>query len=339
MVNSKKFYKRQIILDEVKEEGQKKLSDAKVLVIGAGGLGSPLLTYLAAAGVGHITICDDDIIDETNLHRQILFTPEDIGKNKAQIAKERITKQNPLINISIDTNSFDENTCIDRFDIIIDCTDNFNAKFLAHDQCFQKNKIFCVASIHKFEGQVQIFNFNSDVYSEFSPCMRCLWKEKPSSDCVETCAVAGVIGAVAGVVGTIQAMEIIKCILGMNHLKNNQNLLISLVDFSSMKITFSKEKECPLCGDEKKNIFNTGSIFETTLVNALDQNFHIFDITRDIDIYQELDKIKDNKDIAIICKRGISSLKLVKELRKIGYSNSFSIEGGLTPSNKKLLGI
>lgn len=339
MTNHNTYYKRQIFLDEVGVLGQEKLKETKVLVIGAGGLGSPLLTYLATAGVGNISIYDHDLVDETNLHRQILFDPEDIGKTKSIIAKEKLTKKNPLINIEAITKAFDKNVNIEPFDIIIDCTDNLETKFVAHDLCFKKEKLFCVASIYKFEGQIQFFNFKRN--KEPAPCMRCLWQETPNDSSIQTCAEVGVIGATAGVIGTIQAIEVVKCILGMNFLGNDKSLLINLIDFSSIKIKLLKNSDCPLCGDGYANDLTSDLHFEIESNILKNSPYLIVNLTEEDLPYtnyicSSLDTIVNDlkgqnlkKEIAVICMRGITSIKAVKRLREYGFSNSYSIRGGI----------
>lgn len=345
MTDHNTYYKRQISLNEVGATGQEKLKESKVLVIGAGGLGSPLLTYLAAAGVGNITIYDNDLVDETNLHRQILFDPTDIGKIKSIIAKEKLSKKNPLVKIEAFTAPFDETASIDSYDIIVDCTDNLKTKFLAHDMSFQKNKVFCMASIHKFEGQIQFFNYKQR--DKDSPCLRCLWKKRPSDDSIQSCAEAGVIGATAGVIGTIQASEVIKYILGLNYLSNNENLLINLIDFSSFKIKLSKNIDCPLCGNNPKEISDYKEDFEIDSKSLIDSSYLIVNLTDqklsfENCIHSSLEAIitdlkdqRKDKEIAVICMRGITSIKAVKALRDKGHYNSYSVIGGLNELRKK----
>lgn len=332
-----KYYNRQIVLDEVGIEGQKKLTDSNVLVIGAGGLGAPVLSYLVRSGVGNITIYDHDLIDETNLHRQVLFGPEDIGYNKALIAAKKLKKSNPYINIEHRETKFDEDVDISLFDIIIDCSDNFKTKYLAHDMAYKSKKVFSVASIHKFEGQVQLFDFNN--FRDDSPCLRCLWNERPNDDCVETCEEAGVLGAVAGVIGSIQAMEIIKFILGLNCLENHQNLIVNLLDFSSMKIKITKDIHCPQCSKshEKELRLDSDSAFEIDLKSALKNNYKIISLNSELQS-NLIDVHSSNKNLmqdivgygvdiklAIACRNGRSSLQLVKQLREIGINDILSI--------------
>lgn len=332
------YYSRQIILDEVGLQGQEKLFNAKVLVIGAGGLGSPLLTYLVSAGVGSIVIYDFDKVEETNLHRQTLFSPLDIGKNKASAAKEILRKKNPLIQIEAKSIAFNSETLVEDIDIVIDCSDNFKSKFSAHDLSYKNGKIFCVASIHKFEGQVQLFDFSKNIDN----CMRCLWEQMPSNDCIQTCAEAGVIGATAGIIGTIQAMEVIKCILGLNHIKNNQNLIINLLDFQSFKLKISKNDQCPLCGsstikpsilpEKRFSEINNGKYL---FINIGDKGRKLkFDIQSNLEeIQTDTQSLEKKTPIAIFCNRGVTSLKAAQKLQKLGFSNTFSVKDGVSSIN------
>ena len=203
-------YSRHFVMPEVGEEGQKKLKAAKVLVIGAGGLGCPMLQYLCAAGVGTIGIVDGDKVSESNLQRQILYTPNDVGKNKAKIAAIKLQEQNPCITINsyehyIDTSNAIE--LISKYDIIADGTDTFETRYLINDACIIANKPFVAASVLQWEGQLSVYNYLG------GPTYRCLYPEPPSAADSPTCAQAGVIGVLPGIIGCLQANEIIKMIL------------------------------------------------------------------------------------------------------------------------------
>jgi len=332
------YYERQIKLDEIGEDGQKKLKNAHVLVIGAGGLGSPLLHYLSVAGVGNITIYDHDTIDESNLHRQILFTPEDIGLNKAKISKLKLSKINPAITIQAYSEKFNQNINISEYDIIVECTDSLRTKFLAHDLAYKHNKIFIVASLHKFEGQIQSFDFSNS--NEFSPCMRCLWGERPDDTGVETCEEVGVLGAVPGVIGTMQALEVLKTILEMRRLMNEENLILNLMDLSTVKLKLNKNKDCILCSEDKKDIIESDEEIEITYDKESQGNFVVISLIQQDkietamtstleNIIKDTALIQKDKKISVICNRSISSLKATKILRANGFKNSYSIRDGL----------
>ncbi len=245
-------YDRQVILPEIGTAGQEKISKASVLCIGAGGLGCPALLYLAAAGVGRIGIVDFDSVDETNLQRQVLFTVEQIGKNKAESAKQQLEALNPHITIkSYPVELTDKNVeaLFDGYDIIIDGTDNFTAKFLINDAAVKYGKPFIYGSILGFDGQLSVFN------APGGPCYRCLFPEAPKGY-VPNCAEAGVIGAVAGIIGTAQAMETIKIIVGHKNLHPLAGKLwtIDMCTMESRILSLTKNPECPVCSKEKRDI-------------------------------------------------------------------------------------
>ncbi len=241
-------YSRHIILKEVGVKGQKKLLNAKVLIIGAGGLGAPCAMYLAAAGVGTIGIADADEVDLSNLQRQIIHATEDVGKPKVQSAKETINKMNPDVTVNtyhefVSSENIME--IIRDYDFIIDGTDNFPAKFLINDACVMAKKPFCHAGIIRFQGQLMTYVPGQD------PCYRCVFKEPPPKDAVPTCKQAGVIGAMGGIIGSLQAMEAIKYITGTGELLTGY-----LLTFNALKMEFRKIKlpkpngKCAVCGDE-----------------------------------------------------------------------------------------
>ncbi len=240
-------YSRHIILKEVGVKGQKKLLNAKVLIIGAGGLGAPCAMYLAAAGVGTIGIADADEVDLSNLQRQIIHATEDVGKPKVQSAKETINKMNPDVTV----NTYHEFVSsenilkiIKDYDFIIDGTDNFPAKFLINDACVMAKKPFCHAGIIRFQGQLMTYVPGQ------GPCYRCVFKEPPPKDAVPTCKQAGVIGAMGGIIGSLQAMEAVKYITGTGELLTGY-----LLTFNALKMEFRKIKlpkpngKCAVCGD------------------------------------------------------------------------------------------
>ncbi|GJL85925.1 MAG: molybdenum cofactor biosynthesis protein MoeB [Micavibrio sp.] len=251
-MNKKQRYERQIVLPEIGQKGQKKISNASVLCIGAGGLGCPALLYLVAAGVGHVGIVDFDTVDETNLQRQVLFTVDQIGQNKAVAAKERLNALNSEIKIQAYAEELNDKNAEDLFrqyDIIIDGTDNFSAKFLINDVAVKIGKPFVYASILGFDGQVAVFNYDG------GPCYRCLFPEAPKTY-VPNCAEAGVIGAVAGMIGTAQAMEALKIIVGHDSFQPLAGKLWT-IDMHSMEnklLSLPKNLDCPTCSQAKDKI-------------------------------------------------------------------------------------
>ncbi len=242
-----KRYSRHIILKEIGAKGQKKLLEAKVLVIGAGGLGSPVALYLGAAGVGTLGIADADEVDLSNLQRQIIHTTEDVGVAKVESARTKINALNPDVNVITYRKFVSAENILDLikdYDIVIDGTDNFPAKFLINDACVIGKKPFVHAGIIRFKGQLMTY-----VPGE-GPCYRCVFHEPPPPDAVPTCKQAGVIGAMAGVIGSLQALEAVKYITGVGDL-----LTGSMLTYDSLKMEFRKLKlpkpdgSCPVCGE------------------------------------------------------------------------------------------
>lgn len=343
MTTKDKFYQRQITLSEVGFEGQEKLSNSHVLVIGAGGLGCPVLEYIAAAGIGHITICDFDKIDYTNLHRQVLYNPSHVDQYKAVIAKDRLNTQNPHIKVETILEPFDIHFDISKYDLVIDCSDNFKTKFSSHDLCYQNKIALIQGSIHKFEGQIQVYRFDSDDKSK--PCLRCLWPKAPEKTCVQTCSEAGVLGVVPGVIGSMQASEAIKYLLGLPTLQTGQNLMINLFDFSTQKIKWSKDGNCPLCQNEKISLesfkygdsefeinFNELNNKDYTLINVTgkSQSKLSCTITTDLkNLLLDVSGLSKDSDIVLVCNRGVTSLKATHLLRENGFNNCFSLKDGI----------
>lgn len=241
-------YSRHIILQEVGVEGQEKLLQSKVLVIGTGGLGAPAAMFLAAAGIGTIGLVDGDVVDLSNLQRQIIHQTKDIGKLKVQSGKETIQEMNPDINV-ITYNTFVDSTnildIIKDYDFVIDGTDNFAAKFLINDACVLAKKPFSHAGIIRFQGQLTTY-----IPEENAPCYRCIFKEPPPEGVVPTCREAGVLGVMGGVIGTLQATEAIKYILGLGNLLSGYLLTYDALKMEFRKIKVSHNKKCGICGEE-----------------------------------------------------------------------------------------
>lgn len=244
-------YSKQIILPEVGKEGQKKLLEAKVLIVGVGGLGSPISYYLTAAGVGIIGLIDADIVSLSNLQRQILHATDQIGNLKVNSAKDRLNKINPNVDIITYSEMLTKENAIEiikNYDFVIDASDNFKTKYLINDTCYFLNKPTIFGSIFKFEGQLSVFNLN-----EKSPCYRCVFPDTPSIKVSPNCSEVGVIGVLAGVIGTLQATEAIKLILNKGELLSGSLLVYDslFTQFTTLKI--KKQANCPLCGTSKKN--------------------------------------------------------------------------------------
>jgi len=239
-------YARHIILPEVGGEGQKKLLGAKVLLLGAGGLGSPVALYLAAAGIGKIGIVDFDVVDRSNLQRQILHTTADIGKAKTESAREKLQNMNPDVEVVIHNTRLSSKNAIEilsGYDIIVDGCDNFPTRYLVNDACVLLGKTNVHGSIFRFEGQVTVFK------TPDGPCYRCLYPEPPPPGMVPSCQEAGVLGVLPGVVGTLQSVEAIKIILGKGDALIGKLLLYDALKTEFRKLNLRRDPSCPICGE------------------------------------------------------------------------------------------
>jgi adenylyltransferase/sulfurtransferase len=242
-------YSRQIILKKIGIVGQKKLLKSSVLIVGAGGLGSPIAIYLAALGVGKIGIVDKDNVEISNLSRQIIFTTNDIKKNKSSAAINKLRKINPDLQL----HSFNKNLTMQNinrvaknFDIIVDGSDNFRTRFLINDYCLKNQKILVSGAISKFDGQVYTFNFSN----KKSPCLRCFIPKMPSNPDIDNCEYDGILGTLGGIIGSIQANEVIKEILGIGDTLCGHILIINALKLSFRKVKLNKRSDC-YCNEKK----------------------------------------------------------------------------------------
>lgn len=338
------YYSRQIRLSEVGIEGQERLKNAKCLVIGAGGLGSPVLLYLAAAGIGQIGICDGDRVDESNLHRQPIYSTHDIGKSKAETSAEKLRDLNPLIDVSaypFHLTAQNASPLFSKFDLILDCTDNFRTKFLINDAAYFLKKPVIRASIYQFEGQIQTY-----LPSRGDACLRCLWEEVPEEGCVGTCQEVGVLGPIPGYFGIMQAMEAIKFFLKLPHLASNEILFSDLIHYNQSKISFEARDECPLCG---KNPTIHGLIEKQTWEISAEElkkmSYKLIDIREMSEVEKapylkgpyfhmpmsafDQESLNSDTRYALFCHKGRRSQSLVRALRESGHTNVYSIIGGI----------
>jgi sulfur-carrier protein adenylyltransferase/sulfurtransferase len=238
-------YSRHLIMPEVGLEGQSKLKSASVLIIGAGGLGTPSATYLAAAGVGRIGIVDFDTIERSNLHRQVLYTEQDVGKSKADVARKRLLEINPNISVEVHKVRLDSSNALEilgAYDIILDGTDNFPTRYLVNDACVLLGKPNVYASIFRFDGQASVF------YAREGPCYRCLYPEPPPPGLVPSCAEGGVLGVLPGIMGSIQAAEAIDLILGKGRPLIGRLVLFDSLDMTFKELKLRKNPDCSICG-------------------------------------------------------------------------------------------
>ena len=243
-------YSRQIILKKIGVIGQKKLLKASVLIIGAGGLGSPIAIYLAALGIGKIGIVDKDTVEISNLSRQIIFSTNDVKKNKSSTAINKLRKINPNIkfqsfNKKLTINNI--NKIAEKFDLIVDGSDNFRTRFLVNDYCLKNKKILVSGAISKFDGQVYTFNFSK----KKSPCLRCFIPKMPMNPDVDNCEYEGVLGTLGGIIGSIQANEVVKEILGIGDTLCGHILIIDALKLTFRKVKLNKRSDCYCYGKEK----------------------------------------------------------------------------------------
>jgi adenylyltransferase/sulfurtransferase len=239
-------YSRHLLIPEVGLAGQEKLAAARVLCVGAGGLGSPVLAYLAAAGVGRIGIVDDDTVDVTNLQRQILYTMDDIGAPKAATAAERLRALNPQVAfdvIPVRFTALNARELVRLYDVVVDGTDSFGSRYLVNDACVLEGKPDVYGSIFRFDGQVSVFATRG------GPCYRCLYPQPPPEHLVPSCAEGGVLGALAGIIGTWQAAEALKLLLGIGSPLVGRLLLVDALDARVREVRVARDPACPLCGD------------------------------------------------------------------------------------------
>lgn len=237
-------YSRHILLEGFGKEGQQKLSQSKVLIIGAGGLGSPNALYLAAAGVGTIGIADADVVSLSNLQRQVIHFTEDINKPKVESAAEKMQRINPDVNVITHPCFLTEDNALEMmadYDFILDCTDSFASKYLINDACLLAGKPFCAGGVVKYGAQVM-------THVPGSACYRCLFPEPPAENEVETCSTVGVLGSVVGIMGSIQATEAIKYLTGIGELLTDKLLMVDALTMTFNTMQFSRSTDCPLCG-------------------------------------------------------------------------------------------
>jgi sulfur-carrier protein adenylyltransferase/sulfurtransferase len=349
-------YSRQMIIPGVGREGQEKLANAKVLVIGAGGLGAPALIYLAAAGVGTIGIVDGDTVDLSNLHRQVIHFTESVGERKVASAKWFIEQSNPHVNV-IEYPFFltAENVreIFEEYDLVLNGSDNFPTRYLVNDACVMLEKPLVDAAILKFEGQASVFLPGQG-------CYRCLYPSPPPAGSVPTCSQAGIFGALAGFMGTLQAVEALKVLLGIGEGLVGRLVTFNLLNGTFRQVKWRRNKECPVCGEhpaiqELKMIEESCSIGQDDLhswqvdapaVHSWEgKQPLLIDIREDWEIemqpaiegsqqtsYAEVLENLDldrERSLVFVCSIGLRSDALVKALRVAGYDNVYSLRGGI----------
>ncbi len=363
-------YSRHLILPEVGVEGQQKLKQAKVAMIGAGGLGAPVGLYLAAAGVGRVGIVDFDVVDASNLQRQVIHGTQDIGRKKLDSAADRMLDINPNIQIDkFDTGLTSANALeiLRDFDVVIDGTDNFPTRYLVNDACVLLKKPNVYGSIFRFEGQATVFAY------EDGPCYRCLYPEPPPPGLVPSCAEGGVLGILPGIIGVIQATEAVKIILGVGETLKNRLLLYDALGMRFRELKLRRDPECPVCGEHptvtklidyqefcgikpmaSQPAAASDQIDVTEVKSKLDRGDefsfvdvrepHEYQIARIPgakliplgDLPKHLNDLDPNAEIVAHCKSGGRSQKAVDLLKASGFKNARNMTGGITAWSDKV---
>lgn len=361
-------YSRHLIMPEVGVDGQKKLKAASVLLVGAGGLGSPLGLYLAAAGVGRIGIVDYDVVDETNLQRQLLHGTKDVGRPKLDSARDRLADVNPHVEVEgYETHLSSDNALeiLEPYDVVIDGTDNFPTRYLVNDACVILGKPNVYGSIFRFEGQLSVFD------AERGPCYRCLFREPPPPGMVPSCAEGGVLGVLPGIIGSLQAMEAIKLILGTGDPMIGRLLMFDALEMNFREVKLRKNPDCPVCrenptqtelidyeafcgiaADEDASPAEDSELPEITpteLVERLEQGDditivdvrepHEWDIVNLDDrgatliplgeLEERMNELDPADEIVLHCRSGARSADALRRLRSAGFGKLYNLKGGV----------
>lgn len=358
-------YSRHLIMPEVGMKGQKKLKAASILMIGAGGLGSPLGMYLAAAGVGTLGIVDFDVVDETNLQRQLLHGTNDVGRSKLESAKEKINDINPNVKvITHETRLTSENALdiISKYELVVDGTDNFPTRYLVNDACVLLGKPYVYGSIFRFEGQVTVFSAKGGD-TKNGPCYRCLYPTPPPPGLVPSCAEGGVLGILPGIIGSLQALEAIKLVLEEGEPLTGRLLLFDALNLKFRELKLHKNPDCPICGDNPSihelidyeefcgiSPDDNYSFQDTISVNQLKERLdegedifildvrepHEYEISN-LDGYliplndlpDRINELDSSRDIVVHCKMGGRSAKAVSFLKQAGFKKVKNLLGGI----------
>jgi sulfur-carrier protein adenylyltransferase/sulfurtransferase len=352
-------YARHFALPDFGIEGQKRLKNGSVLVVGAGGLGSPALLYLAAAGVGRIGIVDDDVVDESNLQRQVLYTVADIGKPKAEAARERLLALNPYIDIQIFKERLTSDNAlqiIQNYDVVADGTDNFPTRYLVNDACVLAERINVYASIFRFEGQVSVFNYSKN--GQRGVNYRDIFPTPPPAGLIPDCAEGGVLGVLPGIVGSVQALEVIKILSGVGEPLAGRLWVFDAASFSSRTLKIPKNPNlAPItqlidyqlfCGLKPQNT-EGGKIQEISVIEykkwvAENADFQLIDVREPYEyavrnlggdnyplsnLTEKTGFISKTKRVIVHCKSGSRSRKAIEQLQDLGFDNLWNLTGGI----------
>jgi molybdopterin/thiamine biosynthesis adenylyltransferase/rhodanese-related sulfurtransferase len=364
-VDEVRRYSRHLIIPDVGKTGQRRLKNAKVLVVGAGGLGSPALLYLAAAGVGTLGVIDFDVVDESNLQRQIIHGQSDIGRPKAVSAMESVREVNPLVNVVLHQERLDSDNAMQIFepyDLIVDGTDNFATRYLVNDACVLLGKPYVWGSIYRFDGQASVF------WAEHGPCYRCLYPEPPPPGMVPSCAEGGVLGVLCASIGSIQVTEAIKLITGIGEPLAGRLMIYDALEMTYRTVKVRKDPECPVCGknptitelidyeefcgtvsEDAQKAAAGSTITATELKQMLDRDESIFLIdVREPNEYEivsipgatlipkgeflsgaALERMPQDRRIVLHCKSGQRSAEVLAVVKDAGFSDAVHVGGGV----------
>ena len=338
-------YSRQTLLKEIGAQGQAALARARVLIVGAGGLGSPVLQYLAGAGVGCLGLVDADTLDASNLHRQPIFALNDVGKIKVELALAAVKRINPTVQVESHAGRLDANnalTLVRGYDLVVDCSDNFRTKYLINDAAVLAHRPAVFASVYQYEGQVQVYKPETS-----HACLRCLWPDAIADGVVGNCAEAGVLGPVPGAVGTLQALMTLKILLGLSGQLAGELLLLDFTNFSSLKIKAPRRAECraPGCA-HIRDIAGEDPKIEIalhSLADAAQRGLEVIDIRTQEEfaarptaarhiamplLLADPGLLSPGREFLLVCASGKRSLAAARELRKLGLAVR-SLAGGL----------
>jgi adenylyltransferase/sulfurtransferase len=358
-------YSRHLIIPDVGMTGQKRLKNARVLCVGAGGLGSPALLYLAAAGVGTLGVIDFDVVDESNLQRQVIHGQSDIGRPKAQSARDAIREINPLVNVVLHEERLDSDNAMRIFglyDLIVDGTDNFATRYLVNDACVLLGKPYVWGSIFRFDGQASVF------WAEYGPCYRCLYPEPPPPGMVPSCAEGGVLGVLCASIGSVQVTEAIKVITGIGEPLVGRLMIYDALEMSYRAVGVKKDPECPVCGknptitelidyeefcgavSEDAQQAAAGSTITASELKAMqDREADIFLVdVREPNEYEivsipgatlipkgeflsgaALERLPQDKRIVLHCKSGARSAECLAVVKNAGFADAVHVGGGV----------
>ena len=366
-------YSRHLIIPDVAMAGQQRMMNAKVLCVGAGGLGSPALMYLAAAGIGTLGIVEYDTVDESNLQRQIIHGQSDIGKSKAQSAKEKIAEINPYVNVITHETRLDTSNVMEifsQYDIIVDGTDNFATRYLVNDACVLLKKPYVWGSIYRFDGQASVF------WAEYGPCYRCLYPEPPPPGMVPSCAEGGVLGVLCATIGSIQTTEAIKVLTGVGEPLIGSLMVYDALDMTFRKIKVRKDPNCPLCSqnptqtallpdyeafcgvlsDAAQEASAGSTITVQELKSKIDaqEKYYLIDV-REPSEYEivkiptahlipkqgfidgsVLATLPQDRPIILHCKSGVRSAECLAILKDAGFSDASHVSGGVVAWAKQI---